>query len=132
MTVKLYLHGIERQVAGDLELLHEHLLLDVVDADKLRLASCQNRLPVRRVAQRSERSYSRKKQPEQIRHNDRNKWNCWRCVQAHSLALGQLLGCDFIGLFAARLQVVTSRHRARLRGCLGVPESDLPVQGGHG
>lgn len=54
LNVRPYLHGIEGQVARDLKLLHEHLLLDVVDADKLGLASCQNRLPVRRVAQRRE------------------------------------------------------------------------------
>lgn len=46
-----YLHGVERQVTGDLKLLHEHLLLHVVDADELGLSSRQHRLPVRRVAQ---------------------------------------------------------------------------------
>lgn len=54
LKVKPYLHGIEGQVAGDLKLLHEHLLLDVVDADKLGLTSCQDRLPVRGVTQRCE------------------------------------------------------------------------------
>lgn len=36
----VYLHGIEGQVAGDLKLLHQDLLLDIVDADKFRLAPC--------------------------------------------------------------------------------------------
>lgn len=49
-----HLHGVEGQVAGDLELLHEHLLLDVVNADELGLASCQDGLPVGRVTQRRE------------------------------------------------------------------------------
>lgn len=52
LKARPYLHGIEGQVAWDLKLLHEHLLLDVVDADKLRLASCQDGLPVCWVTQR--------------------------------------------------------------------------------
>lgn len=49
------LHSIEGQVGGDLKLLHQHLFLDVVDADELGLTSGQDRLTVGRVAQRCER-----------------------------------------------------------------------------
>lgn len=54
LTELTYLHGVKGQVAGDLKLLHEHLLLDVVDADELGLTSRQDRLAVRRVTQRRE------------------------------------------------------------------------------
>lgn len=53
-------------------------------------------------------------------------------IAAYSLSLCNLLGCDFIRLFAARLQVMASGHRAGLCGRVGVPERDLPVQSGHG
>lgn len=46
-----HLHGVEGEVAGDLELLEEDLLPYAVDADKLGLAPCQERLPIRRIAQ---------------------------------------------------------------------------------
>lgn len=49
-----YLHGIQRQVAGKLKPLHQDLFPDVIKAHKLGHASCQNVLPIRRVAQGSE------------------------------------------------------------------------------
>ena len=48
-----------------------------------------------------------------------------------SLALGRLLGSDLLRLLAAHHQVVTPGDGARLRGVLGYPEGDLPVQSGH-
>lgn len=50
-----HLHGIKRQVAGDFKLLHEQLLLDVVNADKLGRTSSQDCLPIGRVTQRCKR-----------------------------------------------------------------------------
>lgn len=49
-----HLHGVQRQVAGNLKLLPEDLLLDVIDAHELGHPSCQDALAVRRVAQRRE------------------------------------------------------------------------------
>lgn len=49
--LRIYLHSIEGQVAGDFKLLHQHLLFHIVDAHKLGLSSCQNRLTICRVAQ---------------------------------------------------------------------------------
>lgn len=46
-----HLHGVQGEVAGDLELLPEDLLLDVIDAHELGHASRQDALAVRRVAQ---------------------------------------------------------------------------------
>lgn len=72
---RLYLHGIKGQVTGDLKLLHEHLLFDVVDADKLGLASSQNWLPIRRVAQRCKRPLFK----SEYRWWGMNlNWNKWR------------------------------------------------------
>lgn len=39
LNVQSDLHGVKGQVARDLKLLQEHLFLDVVDADKLGLAT---------------------------------------------------------------------------------------------
>lgn len=123
-----YLHAIEGQVAGDLKLLREHLLLDVVDADEFGLSSCQDRLPVRRVAQRCEGPEKASTQAEFL--SARQTFGP-KDDRRHSLSLSRLLGCDFICLFAARLQVVASDHGAGLCGRVGVPERDLPVQSGH-
>lgn len=49
-----HLHGIQRQVARDLKLLPENLLLDVVDAHELGHPPCQDALAVRRVAEGGE------------------------------------------------------------------------------
>lgn len=51
---------------------------------------------------------------------------------AHSLALRQLLGGDFVRVFASCLQVVASHYRAGLRGHVGVPEGNLAIEGGDG
>ena len=49
-----HLHGVQGEVAGDLELLPEDLLLDVIDAHELGHPSREDALAVRRVAQSSE------------------------------------------------------------------------------
>lgn len=121
------LHGIKRQVGGDLKLLNQQLLSDVVDADKPGQAPSQDGLAVSRVTQRRER-------PEEttpacvtqafLANSSSVGWS------PHSLPLSQLLGCDFICVLAARLQVMASGHRACLCGRVGVPERNLAIQGG--
>lgn len=49
-----HLHGVQRQVAGNLELLPENLLPDVIDAHELGHPSRQDALAVRGVAQSGE------------------------------------------------------------------------------
>lgn len=105
------LHSIEGQVGGDLKLLHQQLLSDVVDADKLRQTSSQDGFSVSRVAQRRKRPEktqptgdTKAPPPSSSSSSSSLVWS------PHSLPLGQLLGCDFICVFAARLQVVAPRH----------------------
>lgn len=47
--------------------------------------------------------------------------------ETHSLGLGQLLGSDLVGLFAAGFKVIGPIDGASLRGRLGVPNGDLSI-----
>ena len=96
-------HGVERAVLRQLELLHEEPLFDVVDANVLGLAAGQDAGPVGRVTESEE-----------------------------ALALKRFLGRDQVRVRPAAPEIVAALDRARLGRGLSVEEGDVSVQRGDG